>query len=55
MRSLLCDPQTSGGLLASCAPDAASAALNVFKRYGCERAAKIGTMVEGTPIVEICT
>jgi selenide,water dikinase len=55
MRSLLCDPQTSGGLLVSCAPDAASAALNVFKRYGCERAAKIGTMVEGTPIVEICT
>jgi selenide,water dikinase len=53
MRSLLCDPQTSGGLLVSCAPDAASAALDVFKRHGCERAKKIGEMIEGTPIVEI--
>lgn len=50
---LLFDPQTSGGLLVSCAPDAASAALDVFKRHGCERAAKIGVMVEGAPIVEI--
>jgi selenide,water dikinase len=55
MRSLLCDPQTSGGLLASCAPDAAPAALDIFKRHGCERATMIGTMVEGAPIVEIGT
>lgn len=53
MRSLLCDPQTSGGLLVSCAPDAAPAALDLFKRHGCERATMIGTMVEGVPIVEI--
>jgi selenide,water dikinase len=53
VRALLCDPQTSGGLLVSCAPDAASAALDVFKRHGCERATKIGAMVDGAPIVEI--
>jgi selenide,water dikinase len=52
-RSLLCDPQTSGGLLVSCAPDALSAVLEVLKSHGCDRAAKIGTMVEGAPIVEI--
>jgi selenide, water dikinase len=53
MRQLLCDPQTSGGLLVSCAPDSVSAVLEVFKRYGCERAARIGTMAEGAAIVEI--
>ena len=53
MRSLLCDPQTSGGLLVSCAPDAASAALDVFKRHGCEQATRIGTLVEGASVVEI--
>jgi selenide, water dikinase len=53
MRSLLCDPQTSGGLLVACAPDAASAALAAFKRHGCERATMIGTMVEGAPVVQI--
>jgi selenide,water dikinase len=53
MRALLCDPQTSGGLLVSCAPDVASAALDVFKRHGCERATDIGILVEGAPIVEI--
>jgi selenide,water dikinase len=53
MKALLCDPQTSGGLLVSCSPDAAPAALDLFKRHGCERATMIGTMVEGAPIVEI--
>jgi selenide,water dikinase len=53
VRSLLCDPQTSGGLLVSCAPDAASAALDVFRRHGCERATTIGAMADGAPIVEI--
>jgi selenide,water dikinase len=53
VRPLLCDPQTSGGLLVSCAPEAAAAVLDVFRRHGCERAAKIGAMVEGAPIVEV--
>ena len=53
IRSLLCDPQTSGGLLVSCAPETEAAVLDVFKRHGCEHAAKIGTMIEGAPIVEV--
>ncbi|MFL6601626.1 MAG: selenide, water dikinase SelD [Steroidobacteraceae bacterium] len=53
MRALLCDPQTSGGLLVSCAPEAVPAALDVFKRHGCEQATKIGTLIEGPAIVEI--
>jgi selenide,water dikinase len=53
VRPLLCDPQTSGGLLVSCAPDTAAAVLDVFKRYGCERAATIGRIVEGPPVVEV--
>ena len=53
VRPLLCDPQTSGGLLVSCAPDAAPAVLNVFKRHGGARAATIGEMLEGPPTVQI--
>ena len=52
-RPLLCDPQTSGGLLVSCAPEAATVVLDVFKRHGCERAAKIGLMIQGPPVVEV--
>jgi selenide,water dikinase len=43
-KSLLCDPQTSGGLLVACAPDAAAAVIEVFKRFGFDRAATIGYM-----------
>jgi len=53
IRPLLCDPQTSGGLLVSCTPDAAPAALDVFKRHGCEHAAKIGTLVAGEPFIDV--
>jgi selenide,water dikinase len=53
VRPLLCDPQTSGGLLISCAPDAAPAVLDVFKRHGGARAAKIGEMIEGAPTVQV--
>jgi selenide,water dikinase len=53
MRQLLCDPQTSGGLLVSCAPETAAAVQEVFRRHGCQRAATIGSMAEGPPVVEI--
>ncbi|WP_272929568.1 AIR synthase-related protein [Rhodovulum visakhapatnamense] len=36
------DPQTSGGLLVSAAPDTAGAVLEVFARHGFEAAARIG-------------
>jgi selenide,water dikinase len=41
-RSLLSDPQTSGGLLVSCSPEAIDAVLAVFRHHGFEDAAVVG-------------
>ncbi|MFC5496000.1 selenide, water dikinase SelD [Caenimonas terrae] len=41
-KALLTDPQTSGGLLVSCAPAAVDEVLAVFKRHGFDAAAVIG-------------
>ena len=41
-QALFSDPQTSGGLLVSCAPEALEAVLAVFRRHGFERAAMVG-------------
>ena len=46
-RALLTDPQTSGGLLVSCAPEAADAVLALFAREGFGDARVIGRMAEG--------
>jgi selenide, water dikinase len=46
-RALLTDPQTSGGLLVSCAPNAVDAVLDIFRRDGFADAAVIGNVVEG--------
>ena len=43
---LLSDPQTSGGLLVSCAPDAVADVLAVFQRHGFNDAAVVGHMGE---------
>jgi selenide,water dikinase len=47
-RALLTDPQTSGGLLVACAPEAVGEVLAVFREEGFERATVIGHMVPGT-------
>ena len=41
-KALLTDPQTSGGLLASCSPETASDVLALFKRHGFDSAAVVG-------------
>jgi selenide,water dikinase len=41
-RALLCDPQTSGGLLVSCAAEALSDVLTIFKQHGFAAAVEIG-------------
>jgi len=41
-QALLTDPQTSGGLLVSCAPESVAEVLAVFQRHGFDRAAVIG-------------
>ncbi|MCM5679542.1 selenide, water dikinase SelD [Schlegelella sp. S2-27] len=46
-QALLTDPQTSGGLLVSCAPEAAERVLQVFRQRGFDMAAVIGSVGEG--------
>ena len=41
-QALLCDPQTSGGLLVACSPDAVDAVLATFHRHGFAAAADVG-------------
>jgi selenide,water dikinase len=43
-RALLSDPQTSGGLLVSCSPEALPAVLDAFRAAGFDRAAAIGSL-----------
>jgi selenide,water dikinase len=44
-KALLTDPQTSGGLLVSCAPAAVASVLEIFERHGFEAAADIGEVL----------
>jgi selenide, water dikinase len=44
-QALLSDPQTSGGLLVACAPDAVNAVLAIFEKHGFAGAADIGEIV----------
>ncbi len=44
-QALLSDPQTSGGLLVACAPEAVDQVLAVFARHGFAAAAEIGEVV----------
>jgi selenide, water dikinase len=48
-RDLLSDPQTSGGLLVSCAPEAVDAVLRTFRDGGFDEAAVIGRIEAGAP------
>ena len=52
-RGLLTDPQTSGGLLVSCAPEAVEQVLQVFAAGGFTDASVIGKMEAGEPKVYI--
>ena len=44
-KALLTDPQTSGGLLVACAPDAVEQVLAVFARHSFAAAAEVGEIV----------
>ena len=52
-RDLLCDPQTSGGLLVACAPAAADEVLALFARHGHAGAAAIGRIEAGAPRIAV--
>jgi selenide,water dikinase len=46
-RHLLTDPQTSGGLLVACSPDAVDDVLTLFARHGFDAAAEVGHIDPG--------
>jgi len=52
-RALLTDPQTSGGLLVTCAPDAVEDVLAAFRREGFAAAAIIGEIHAGAPRIGV--
>ena len=52
-KNLLTDPQTSGGLLVSCAPDATQRVIEVFREGGFDSPRRIGQLVSGAPAIQI--
>lgn len=52
-QNLLCDPQTSGGLLVACAPEVAGEVLEIFRREGFDYATVIGEMREGAGVMVV--
>ncbi len=52
-QALLCDPQTSGGLLVTCAPQAADEVLALFRDEGFASAAVIGRMQTGAARITV--
>ncbi len=52
-RDILCDPQTSGGLLIAVDPDGAAAVLALVRDRGFAAAAKVGQMAEGAASIRV--
>jgi len=52
-RAILTDPQTSGGLLVSCAPDTVTEVLSIFLQQGFSHVSVIGEIVAGEPAIAV--
>jgi selenide,water dikinase len=52
-RTLLTDPQTSGGLLVSCSPETVTEVLSIFLQQGFSHVSVIGEVVAGEPAIEV--
>lgn len=52
-KNLLCDPQTSGGLLVACAPEEVDGVLEIFSQQGFAYASVIGSLREGKPGITV--
>lgn len=52
-KALLCDPQTSGGLLVACAADSVDKVLSLFYAQGFAHAAVIGELSTGKPGIDV--
>jgi selenide,water dikinase len=49
-RAVLTDPQTSGGLLVSCAPESRETVLGIFRQHGFAQVAEIGRLDAGSQV-----
>jgi selenide,water dikinase len=52
-QTLLTDPQTSGGLLVSCAAESVTDVLSIFLQQGFTHVSVIGEIVEGAPGIDV--
>ena len=52
-RGLLCDPQTSGGLLIAAAADAVAAVIETVRAAGFHRTVEIGRLAAGLPRITV--
>jgi selenide, water dikinase len=52
-KHVLTDPQTSGGLLVTCRPDATDDVLAIFRSEGFDRAAVVGEISAGAPSITV--
>lgn len=52
-KALLTDPQTSGGLLVACAPEASGEVLQIFRSEGFDQAAIVGEVLAGEATVRV--
>ena len=52
-RTLLTDPQTSGGLLVSCTPDTVTEVLSLFLQHGFSHVSVIGELSDGEPGIDV--
>jgi selenide, water dikinase len=52
-RALLTDPQTSGGLLVACAPEASDEILGIFRSDGFQQATVVGEVLAGAAEVQV--
>ncbi|MBK8918554.1 MAG: selenide, water dikinase SelD [Betaproteobacteria bacterium] len=52
-RALLCDPQTSGGLLVACAPEAATEVLSIFLQQGFSHVSTVGEVLQGEAQIRV--
>lgn len=52
-KNLLCDPQTSGGLLVACSRHALDQVLEIFQKHGFDQAAVVGDLEAGAARIRI--
>ena len=52
-KTLLTDPQTSGGLLVSCAPDTVTEVLSIFLQQGFSHVSVIGEITDAAPGIDV--